>query len=124
MYEYPHLFRIITIGGEHPVDPDPTWMGHSVGHWEGDTLVVDSVGYNDKTELPGGFRHTEALHVIERFTRVDHENLDWVATIEDPNVFEQPWTLERGFPLRTDLATIGEFICENNRDYSDLFEKK
>jgi hypothetical protein len=125
MYEYPHLFRIIpTDGTPHPVDPDPTWMGNSVGHWEGDTLVVDTVGFNDKTELPGGFRHSEALHVVERFTRVDYENLDYVATVEDPNVFQEPWKIELGFPLRTDLSTIGEFICENNRDYTPFFEKK
>jgi hypothetical protein len=125
MYEYPHLFRIIpTDGTPHPVEPDPTWMGHSIGRWEGDTLVVDTVGFNDKTELPGGFRHTEALHVVERFTRVDYDNLDYVATIEDPNVFVEPWKIELGFPLRTDLTTIGEFICENNRDYTQFFEKK
>lgn len=125
LYEYPHLFRIIPINGAtHPVDPDPTWMGHSIGWWEGDTLVVDTVGFNDKTELPGGFRHTEALHVVERFTRTSYDELDYVATIEDPNVFVEPWTIERGFPLRTDLTTIGEFICENNRDYRPFFEKK
>jgi hypothetical protein len=125
MYEYPHLFRAIPIGNAvHPEDPDPTWMGNSVAHWEGDTLVVDVVGFNDKTEIPGGFRHTEALHVVERFTRTDFDNLDYVATIEDPNVFVEPWTIERGFPLRPDLTTLPEFVCENNRDYTPLFEKK
>ena len=125
MYEYPHLFRAIPIGtAEHPADPDPTWMGNSVAHWEGDTLVVDVVGFNDKTELPGGFRHSEALHVVERFTRTDFDNLDYEATIEDPNVFVEPWKIERGFPLRPDLQAISEFVCENNRDYTPLFEKK
>ncbi|MEO8096375.1 MAG: hypothetical protein ABI811_01645 [Acidobacteriota bacterium] len=129
MYEYPHLFRVIPIAGpnnvaEHPVDPDPSWMGNSIGRWDGDTLVVDVVGFNDKTELPGGFRHTEALHVVERFTRTDFENLDYVATIEDPNVFAEPWKIERGFPLRADLQTLSEFVCENNRDYTPFFEKK
>ena len=125
MYEYPHLFRSIPIGdAQHPEDPDPTWMGNSVAHWEGDTLVVDVVGFNDKTELPGGFRHTESLHVVERFTRVDADNLEYEATIEDPNVFTGPWKISRGFPVRTDLQTINEFVCENNRDYKPLFEKK
>jgi hypothetical protein len=125
MYEYPHLFRVIpTNGATHPVDPDPTWMGDSIGHWEGDTLVVDTIGFNDKTELPGGYRHTEALHVVERFTRVDFDNLEWEATIEDPSVFERPWKISRGFPLRTDLEKVGEFVCENNRDYTRFFEKK
>ena len=125
MYEYPHLFRSIPIGNtEHPEDPDPTWMGNSVAHWEGDTLVVDVVGFNDKTEIPGGFRHSEALHVVERFTRTDYGTLDYVATIEDPNVFVEPWRIERGFPLRSDLQAMSEFICENNRDYTPFFEKK
>jgi hypothetical protein len=125
MYEYPHLFRVIpTDGTPHPADPDPTWMGDSVGRWEGDTLVVDTVGFNDKTELPGGYKHTEALHVVERFHRVDLNNLDYQATIEDPNVFEKPWTISRGFPLRPDLTKVDEFICENNKDYSKFFDKK
>ena len=125
LYEYPHLFRVIPIDGTpHPADPDSTWMGDSVGRWEGDTLVVDTVGFNDKTELPGGYKHTEALHVVERFHRIDFGNLDYQATIEDPNVFEKPWTISRGFPLRTDLTKVDEFICENNKDYSKFFDKK
>jgi hypothetical protein len=124
LHEYLHLFRVIpTNGSPHPADPDPTWMGDSIGHWEGDTLVVDTVGFNDKTELPGGFRHTEALHVVERFHRADFDHLEWNATIEDPNVFTKPWTLSRTFPLRADLEKVDEYVCENNRDYKDLFGK-
>jgi hypothetical protein len=124
LHEYLHLFRVIPTGGSpHPVDPDPTWMGDSVGTWEGDTLVVDTIGFNDKTELPGGFRHTEALHVVERFRRVDFDRLQWEATIEDPNVFTKPWTMSRTFPLRGDLEKVDEYVCENNRDYKDLFGK-
>jgi len=125
VYEYPHLFRIIpTDGTPHPADPDPTWMGDSIGRWEGDALVVDTIGFNDKTELPGGYKHTEALHVVERFHRTDFNNLDYEATVEDPNVFVKPWTIVRGFPLRPDLTKVDEFICENNHDYSKFFEKK
>ena len=123
MYEYPHLFRVVPIGGSHPLDLDPTWMGDSVGHWEGDVLVIDATGFNDKTELPGGYRHTDALHVVERFHRVDAENLEWEATIEDPNVFAKPWTLKRTFPLRPELTKVDEFVCENNRDYKPYFKK-
>jgi hypothetical protein len=124
LHEYLHLFRVIpTDGSPHPSDPDPTWMGDSVGHWEGDTLVVDSIAFNDKTELPGGFRHTEALHVVERFHRIDFDHLQWDATIEDPNVFTKPWTLSRTFPLRGDLEKVDEYVCENNKDYKDLFGK-
>jgi hypothetical protein len=122
-HEYPGTFRIIpTDGGPHPVDPDPSWLGDSVGHWEGDTLVVDTIGFNDKTELQG-FRHTEDLHMVERFRRPDFETIQYEVTIEDKNVFEKPWTLQRTFTLRPDLRRIDEFICENNRDYRQLFGK-
>jgi hypothetical protein len=123
LYEYLHMFRVVSINGTHPADPDPTWMGDSIGHWEGDTLVIDSVGFNDRTELPGGFRHSEALHVVERFHRADVDHLQWEATIEDPNVFAKPWTLTRTFPLRTDLDKVDEYVCENNKDYKSLFGK-
>jgi hypothetical protein len=120
-HEYPGTFRIIpTDGGPHPVDPDPSWLGDSVGRWEGDTLVVDTIGFNDKTELQG-YTHTEDLHMVERFTRVDMDTIQYEATIEDKNVFEKPWTITRNFALRSDLRRIDEFICENNRDYRPLF---
>lgn len=123
MHEYPGVFRIVpTNGATHPVDPDPTWMGDAVGHWEGDTLVVDIVGFNTKTEL-SGFKHSEGLHIVERFSRPDYDTLQYEATLEDPNVFVRPWTVSRTFPLRPDLNKIDEFVCENNKDYSKLFVK-
>ena len=123
LHEYPGVFRVIpTDGGPHQVDPDPTWMGHSIGRWEGDTLVVDTIGFNDKTEI-SGFRHTEALHMVERFRRPDFDTLQYEATLEDPNVFEKPWTVARSFSLRSDLLKVDEFVCENNPDYSKLFKK-
>jgi hypothetical protein len=123
LHEYPGIFRIVpTNGAAHPVDPDPTWMGDSVGKWEGDTLVVDTVGFNTRTEL-SGFKHSEGLHIIERFSRPDFDTLQYEATLEDPNVFVRPWTVSRTFPLRPDLNKIDEFVCENNKDYSKLFVK-
>jgi hypothetical protein len=123
-HEYPGTFRIIpTDGTPHPVDPDPSWLGDSVGHWEGDTLVVDTVGFNEKTELQG-YRHTDALHMVERFRRTDVDTIQYDLTIEDSNVFEKPWTTTRTFALRPDLKRIDEFICENNRDYRPLFGTK
>lgn len=124
LYGYPGTFRIIpTDGSLHPADPDPTWMGDSIGHWEGDTLVVDTVGFNDKTEI-SGYRHTEALHMIERFRRSDYNTLQYEATLEDPNVFVRPWTVTRSFALRPDMSKVDEFVCEHNPDYSKYFEKK
>ena len=70
-------------------------MGHSVGRWEGDTLVVDVVGFNDKGWLTGtGTLHSDALHVTERYTRIDKDQIDYVVTMDDPNVFTQPWTIK------------------------------
>jgi len=123
-HEYPGTFRIIpTDGAPHTVDPDPSWLGDSIGHWEGDTLVVDTIGFNDKTELQG-YRHTESLHMVEKFTRPDVDTIQYEVTIEDPNVFAKPWVLSRTFTLRSDLRRIDEFICENNRDYRPLFGTK
>jgi hypothetical protein len=124
LHEYLHLYRVIPIDGTpHPVDPDPFWMGHSVGRWEGDTLVVESIGFNDKTEI-SGYRHTEGLRVVERFRRVDFDMLQYEAVIEDPNVFEGPWVVGRNFLFRPEFDKVDEFVCENNPDYRDLFEKK
>jgi hypothetical protein len=121
---YPGTFRTIpTDGGPHPADPDPTWMGDSIGHWEGDTLVVDTVGFNDKTEI-NGYKHTEALHTIERFSRPEYNTLQYEATLDDPNVFVKPWSMTRSFTLRPDLTKVDEFVCEHNIDYNKFFEKK
>ena len=84
LYEAEHLFRVIPTDGEtHPVDLDPTWMGNSVGKWEGDTLVVDVTGFNDKGAVEE-YRHTAAYHVIERYRRTAYDKLSYEATIEDP----------------------------------------
>ena len=123
LHEFNASYRqIFTDGRALPKDPNPTWNGYSVGHWDGDTLVVDSTGFNEKTEV-SGYHHTEALHVIERFRRAEFGNLQYQVTIEDPNVFTGPWTENRTFALRPELEKIDEFVCENNRDYSKLFKK-
>ena len=124
LHEYPGIFRIIPLDGEpHPVDPDPAWLGDSVGKWEGDTLVIDTIGYNDKTEV-SGYRHTTDLHTVERLTRVDG-GVDYELTIEDPNVFAAPWKQTRQFRfVDPPQKRIYEFVCENNRDYRPLFGGK
>jgi hypothetical protein len=124
IFEYPNTFRYIwTDGRPHPPDPDPTWMGDSTGRWEGDTLVVDAVGFNDKTEV-SGYMHTEALHVVERYHRVE-TGLQYDVTVDDPNVFASPWTLPtRILPARPELDRVDEFVCENKVDYGKYFEKK
>ncbi len=123
LYEAGELFRVIpTDGRPHPKDLDPTWMGNSVGHWEGDTLVVDVVGVNDKVSV-GEYRHTTAYHVVERFERPSYDTLKYSATIEDPNVFAAPWTEASTLTLHPEWD-IQEYICdENNHDYQKLFER-
>jgi hypothetical protein len=125
IYEYPNAIRWIPIDGRpHDIDPDPTWMGSSVGHWQGDTLIVDVIGFNDKTEVHG-FMHTDALHVVERFTKLANGDLQYAVTVEDPNVWQTPWVLPaRTFRLRPELENVSEFVCESNVDYQRLFKKQ
>jgi hypothetical protein len=125
IFEYPNSIRWIpTDGRAHPVDPDPSWMGDSVAHWEGDTLVVDSVGFNDKTEI-SGYMHTEDLHVVERYRRLENGSLEYNVTVEDPNVFARPWVLPaRTLPFRPEAERVEEFVCETSKDYDKLFDKK
>jgi hypothetical protein len=123
LHEYLHLYRVIPLDGSpHPPDPDPFWMGHSTGKWEGDTLVVDSVGF--KESEVSGYRTTESLHVVERFKRPNLGTLEYEAVIEDPNVFAGPWLITRTFPLLPEHNRVDEFFCENNRDYKPLFGAK
>jgi len=104
--------RTVYLDGRgHPKDPNPSWMGHSIGHWEGDTLVVDTVGFNDQTWLDNlGHRHTEMLHVIERLRRPDMGHLEIEFTIEDPGAYAKPWIIKRVADLDTD-DEIGEYVC-------------
>jgi len=111
---------IFTDGRPLPADPNPTWMGYSVGHWEGDTLVVDTVNFNGRTRLDTiGHPHSDALHVIERFTRTDAGHIAYEVTIDDPKIFTKPWTNKRTFTLRPDWE-IMEYSCEENN--KDLYE--
>jgi hypothetical protein len=95
LWEWNKAWRQILLNKEHPKDPDITWYGESVGKWEGDTLVVDSVGFKDSTWLDGvGHPHSEELRVIERIRRVDPETLHIDFTFEDPIAYTRPWTAE------------------------------
>jgi len=127
LYEYMHTFRVISLDAPHPDDLLPSYMGNSVAHWEGDTLVVDIVGFNDKTWLAGtGTFHSEALHVVERYTRVSKDRIDYEVTMEDPNVLTKPWRLTSSLMLR-EGTRVQEYICaENNLDlgrYERLLEQ-
>ncbi len=125
LYEAFHIYRqIFTDGRELPKDPNPTWMGYSVARWEGDTLVVDSAGFNDKTWLDSGGRpHSEALHVTERFTRRDFGHMNLQITIDDPKAYTKPWTVSYPIALMPDTEML-EYVCnENNKDTQHLVGK-
>jgi hypothetical protein len=116
----PHSFRTIYMDGrEHPKDLIPSYYGHSTGRWEGDTLVIDAVGFNEKFWLSrDGLPHTDKLHLIERFTRTDARTLKYEVTIDDPGAYTAPW--KSGFNLRwTDGLDLFEYVCQDNNHFPE-----
>ena len=125
LYEYHTIFRQIFTDGRAlpPEDANPTWMGYSVGRWDGDTLVVTTAGYNDRTTLDlAGHPHTEALRMTERYHRRDAGHIDLQVTLDDPKAYTRPWTLPIEFDLVPDGELI-EYVCENERDAPHLVGK-
>jgi hypothetical protein len=117
-----HSYRQIFMDGrKHPADLNPTWYGHSVGHWEGDTLVIDTVGFNGLFWFDFvGHPHTEQLHTIERYTRTSLATLAEEVTIDDPGAYKQPFTIVASHRLLPGDELM-EYICqENNRDQKHL----
>jgi len=108
-------YRQIHLDGrELPKDPNPSWMGYSVGHWEGDTLVVESSGFTDRSWLDyEGHPHTEALRIVERYRRRDIGHLDVDVTFEDPGAYVKPWTVSVPLELFPDTEVL-EFVCKEN----------
>ena len=126
VFEYPSAVRFIPLDGRPlPADPDPAWMGTAVGRWEGDTLVIESAGYNDKTEVHS-FMHTESLHVIEKFKKLENGSLQYEVTVEDPNVWVAPWAIPaRTFQRQPQTEFVSEFVCDAPPvDYQKLFGKQ
>jgi hypothetical protein len=119
------LYREIFLDGRDlPVDPNPDWMGYSVGHWEGETLVIVSAGFNDRTWLDGdGHPHTEALRVTERLRRIDFGHMEIIRTLVDPGALLEPWTVPVKLQLDPDNEQL-EYVCnENERDAKHLVGK-
>ncbi|HYR87146.1 MAG TPA: hypothetical protein VE422_23900 [Terriglobia bacterium] len=120
----PHTFRLIYMDGRpHPKDLRPSFYGHSVGRWEGETLVVETVGYSedfwlDRTGLP----HTEKLRTVERFTRTDFNVMKYEVLIDDPNVYTRPWS--GGFNFRwSSNIELFEYVCQDNNTAPVLMMK-
>jgi hypothetical protein len=123
LYEYFYMFRIIPLAAKHQENIAPTYMGDSIAHWEGDTLVVDSIGFNDQTWLQGtGTFHSEDLHITERYTRVGKDRIDYEAKLEDPKVFTKPWVIHSSMMLR-EGTRLQENVCAENNTEPARFEK-
>jgi hypothetical protein len=125
LYEAVQSFRqIFTDGRAFPKDPNPTWLGYSVGHWEGDDFVVHSTGFNENSWLDNaGLPGTESLQVTERWVRRNLGEMDIITTITDPKAYTKPWTVTLPLKLLPDTELL-EYVCsENNKDLEHLVGK-
>jgi hypothetical protein len=115
LFEYDHTVRHIFMDGrKHPAGLKPSYNGHSIGHWEGDTLVVDTIGLNGKTWLDRlGHPDSDQMHIVERIHRVDDKTLQIDFTFDDPKSYPKPWTALIRYRLRPDWDIL-ELVCEDN----------
>jgi hypothetical protein len=126
-FEEQHIWREIwTDGRPLPKDPDPSWLGYSVGHWEGDTLVVETIGFNDKewVDLYGNPR-TSTTHLTERYRRLNHDTLEQQIIIEDPKVYTKPWVSPPKLHKLEPGWEIAEWFCvlDENQGYDQVVRK-
>ncbi len=111
----PHTFREIYMDGRsHPRNPEPSYFGHSIGWWDGDTLVIDTVGFNEAAWMDRfGMPHTSQLHTLERLTRTDFNTLDYTVTMDDPGAYTAPWT--SGYTKQWEPGIeLFEYVCQEN----------
>jgi len=112
--------QIFLDGRQMPADPNPTWMGYSIGRWDGDALIVETAGFNDRTWLDfAGHPHSEALKMTERFRRRDFGHLELQVTLSDPAVYAKPISVTAGGTFAADTDLI-EYVCENEKDRAHL----
>jgi len=110
-----HTYRVVYMDGRsHPASPMPTPLGHSIGHWDGDTLVIDTVGFDEGAWMERwGMPHTDRLHTIERVSRTDFNTLNYEVTVDDPGAYTRPWT--SGYTKRWESGTeLFEYVCQQN----------
>jgi hypothetical protein len=118
LHEYPNTFRIVPLDGEpHQADPDPSWLGDSVGRWDGDTLVIDTIGFNDVSWLDArGTPHSTEMRIEERLRRRDYGHLVQTITITDPRTFTKPITITAVAELMPDTDLLEHYCLENEQD--------
>jgi hypothetical protein len=115
LYEYMHFFRVIPINKPHPVDVDSTFMGDAVAKWDGDTLVIDTIGLREWTLAASNQWHSDALHTIERLRHIDATTVSYEITIDDPKLFTKPWSQEFQMKLHPTWKLLEQVCEENNR---------
>ena len=125
LYEADTTFRQVYLDGRKlPADPQPSWMGYSVGHWEGDWLVIDAVGFNERAWLDAfGHTHSDQLKVTERFHRRDFGHMDVQITIDDPKTYTKPFTVMLTQRLLPDTDLIESYCTENEQDVKHMINK-
>jgi hypothetical protein len=116
-FEWTQVYRLIYTNGSKPADGIEFWMGDSRGRWDGDTLVVEVTNHNDRTwfDMAGNF-HSEALKVVERYTLLDRDTLQYEATIEDPKVFTRPWKISMPMYRHKDMVRLLEYQCQAEKE--------
>ena len=124
LFESYHSYReIFTDGRPLPQQRDPAWFGYSVGKWDGDTLVVETVGLNEKTWLDdAGHPHSDALRITERFSRRDFGHMEVKVTVDDPKTYSKPWTAIIPWTYFPDTELL-DWVCENEKDFQHLVGK-
>ncbi len=126
-FEQYHAWRTIwTDGRSRPQNPDPTWLGYSVGHWEGDTFIVDTVGFNDKVWVDGfGNPRSEQMHLTERYRRLNHDTLELQITIDDPKAYTKPWISPPKLHKLEPTWELAEWFCviDEHNAYDDAVRK-
>ncbi|MEO6339986.1 MAG: hypothetical protein ABIO39_08125 [Caulobacteraceae bacterium] len=120
MYETQHVFRVVHMNAKHPAKIVPTFMGHAVGKWEGDTLVIDTIGLSGRQQIDErGTAMTEKMHLVERVRMVDDVTMEDIFTIDDPGAYTKPWTVRRTFTFAPKVRFL-DYVCEeNNRNGPD-----
>jgi hypothetical protein len=119
LFEQSNWFHVVAMGRDHPKDLDPTWFGDSVGKWDGDTLVIDTIGFNGKTRLDTiGHPHSDQMHIVQRLKMTDADHIAYEVTVDDPKMYTKPWKNVRTFWRMKPGQELIEYSCEeNNRDF-------
>jgi hypothetical protein len=118
LFEQNTWFHVVALGRDHAKNLEPTWFGDSVGKWDGDTLVIDTIGFNGKTRIDTlGHPHSDQMHLIERFQYTDPDHIAYEVTVDDPKTYTKPWKNNRTLWRLEKGAELIEYSCEeNNRD--------